>query len=228
MMKKLSLLSICLLALTLAAGAAWAQMGGGQGMMGGPGQMQPPPRPQPPQANRPGYGYGGYGMMGPGMMGGGYGGYGYGPGMMMGGGYGMMGSGMMGMMMGHMMGGGYGGYGMMGPGMMMGSGYGGMMGMGGMLPYLNLSPQQWGQVRALASSRLDKMADLRAKLFQQRLELYNLISPGKVDPAKVKKLFAKMAELKAELFLTGLGYLQQVKKMLTPEQKKQLQGWGYR
>ncbi|MCB2191382.1 MAG: periplasmic heavy metal sensor [Deltaproteobacteria bacterium] len=203
-------------------------MGGGYGYgrgygMRGPGMMM-------------GGGHGpGMGMMGPGMMGGGMGMMGPG---MMGGGMGMMGPGMMGMMMRHMMGG---GYGMMGPGMMMGGyghgmgmmggGYGmmgGMMNMGRMLPYLNLSPDQWEKVRALAYKRLDKMAGVRSQLLQQRLALLNLLSQPEVDADKVKQIFTKMAELKAELFLASLDYLQQVKKVLTPEQKKLLKGWGLR
>ncbi|MCF8042373.1 MAG: Spy/CpxP family protein refolding chaperone [Desulfarculaceae bacterium] len=224
MSRKFLMVCMVALSLVLAAGMAFAQMGNR-------GMMQPNQMPQQGQPQQPGYG--------PGMMGPGYGG-GYGPGMMMGGGgygggMGMMGmggygggfgggmgsgGGMMGMMMGHMMGGGFGGgMGMMG---------GGMMGMGRMLPYLNLSPQQWEKVRGLAYQRLEKMAQLRSKLFQQRLELLNLAGQGKVDAAKVKKLFVQQAELKADLFLAGLDYLQQVEKVLTPEQKKQLKGWGLR
>ena len=231
MSRKLLMVCMVALSLVLAAGMAFAQMGG-QGMMRQPYQQQQQGQPQ-----QPGYGPG---MMGPGY-GGGYGG-GYGPGMMMGGGGygggmgmggygggfgGGMGSGggMMGMMMGHMMGGGFGG----GMGMMGMGGYGGgMMGMGRMLPYLNLSPQQWEKVRGLAYQRLEKMAQVRGKLFQQRLELLNLAGQGRVDAAKVKKLFVQQAELKADLFLAGLDYLQQVEKVLTPEQKKQLKGWGLR
>lgn len=195
MSKKLLMVCMVALSLILAAGMAWAQMGG-QGMMRQPYQTQQQGQPQ-----QPGYGPG----YGPGMMGPGYGG-GYGPGMMMGGG-------------------GYGG----GMGMMDMGGYGGgMMGMGRMLPYLNLSPQQWEKVRGLAYQRLEKMAQLRSKLFQQRLELLNLAGQGKVDAAKVKKLFTQQAELKAELFLAGIDYLEQVEKLLTPEQKKQLKGWGLR
>jgi Spy/CpxP family protein refolding chaperone len=200
MRRKLWFVFICLMALTLAAGVAWAQMGGGRGMMMQPGQMQQQSQSQ--TGSGPGYAYG------PGMMG--MGGRG--------GGMGMMGAGMMRMMMSHMMGGGGG---------MMSMG-GGMMGMGRMLPYLNLSPQQWDKVRALAYKRLEKMAGLRAKLFQKRLEMANLTSQKSIDPAKVKKLFAKQAELKAEMFLAGWDYLQQVEKILTPEQKKQLQERGYR
>ncbi|MCB2190669.1 MAG: periplasmic heavy metal sensor [Deltaproteobacteria bacterium] len=216
--------------------------GPGYGMMG-PGYG--------PGYGMMGRGYGPGMMMGGGMGSGGgkmLGGYGYGPGMMgmggygmmgpgmMGGGMGMMGPGMMGMMMRHMMGG---GYGMMGPGMMMGGyghgmgmmggGYGmmgGMMNMGRMLPYLNLSPDQWEKVRALAYKRLDKMAGVRSQLLQQRLAMLNLLNQPEVDADKVKQLFAKTAELKAELFLASLDYLQQVKKVLTSEQKKMLKGWG--
>ncbi|MBV1739100.1 MAG: hypothetical protein KMY53_13100 [Desulfarculus sp.] len=107
MSKKLLMVCMVALSLILAAGMAWAQMGG-QGMMRQPYQTQQQGQPQ-----QPGYGPG----YGPGMMGPGYGG-GYGPGMMMGGGGYGGGMGMMGM-------GGYGG----GFGGGMGGG-GGMMGMG--------------------------------------------------------------------------------------------------
>ena len=81
-------------------------------------------------------------------------------------------------------------------------------------------------MRALAYKRLEKMAGLRAKLFQTRLELANLTGQKSIDAAKVKKLFAKQAELKAEMFLLGWDYLQQLKKVLTPEQQKKLGSLG--
>lgn len=138
------------------------------------------------------------------------------------------GQGMMGQGYGHgmMIGEVYGGYGMMG--MMMGHMKGGCMSMGGMLPYLNLSPEQWEKVRALAYQRLQKMAPLKNKLFQQRLELMKLVNQGKVDVDKVKNLFIQQAELNADIFLAGLEYLQQVKEILTPRQKSRLQKRGIR
>jgi Spy/CpxP family protein refolding chaperone len=161
-----------------------------------------------------GFGYG-PGMMGGGMMGGG----------MMGGG--MMGGGMMGMMMGHMMGGGMGGMGgglgFMGPGMMMGGGYG----MGWALNYLDLTPQQRDKISKLAYQRLEVLNQLRAKMGTQRIEMLYLLRKEKVDPAKVKAAFAKMAELKADMFLAGVKYLQEVKALLTKEQVQKLERWRY-
>ncbi|MEW5913540.1 MAG: periplasmic heavy metal sensor [Thermodesulfobacteriota bacterium] len=175
-----------------------------------------------------GYGYGPGMMMGggygPGMMGGGYGpgmmGGGYGPGMM-GGGYGpgMMGGGMMGMMMGHMMGG---GPGFMGRGMMMGG-----QGLGWRLNYLDLTPQQRDKISKLAYKHLEALNQLRAKLGTQRIDLLYLLRDEKVDPAKVKAAFAKVADLRAEMFLAGVKYLQEVKALLTKEQLKKLEGWRY-
>ncbi len=223
MSKKPLVMLVCLLSLILSAGLAGAQMSGGRGMMMQPGQMQqaaPLPAPAAPGASyAPGMmGMGGAGgMMGGGMMGmGGAGGM-MGGGMMgMGGAGGMMGGGMMGMMMSHMMGGG-----MMGMG-----GAGGMMNLARLLPSLDLSPSQWDKVRALAYSRLEKMAALRAKLFQNQLEMANLSARASIDPAKVKKVFAQQAQLKADMFLVSWDYLQQLKKVLTPEQLKKLQGPG--
>ncbi len=207
MPKSLMSIAVCLLTLIITAGLAGAQMGGGRGMMMQPGQMQQPaPQPVPPAP-------GSSAAYGPGMMGMG----GAGGGMMgMGG---MMGGGMMRMMMSHMMGGGM-------TGGMMGMGGAGMMNLGRMLPSLDLSAQQWDKVRTLAYSRLEKMAALRAKLFQKQLELANLAGQKNLDGAKVKKLFAQQAELKAEMFLLGWDYLQQLKKVLTPAQQKKLQAQG--
>ncbi len=163
------------------------------------------------------------GMMGGGMMGGSGGGMGMMGGGMMGGsggGMGMMGGGMMRMMMSHMMGGPGGMGGMMNSGM--------MARMSAMLGRLNLSPQQWNKVRKLARDRLEKMVDLQARQAKLQIELSSLRWNQKVDPKRVKKLFADRAKLQADMFLAGLDYLRGLKGILTPEQAKMLEGWNLR
>lgn len=143
----------------------------------------------------------------------------------------MMDQGMMRMMMSHMMGG-PGGMGKMmgrmGSGMK-GCGYGpgGMAHMVRMMENLNLTSEQWDQVRALARERLDKMVDLWAQRMKLQIELAGLRWDKEIDPQQVKALFVKKAETKAEMFLAGLAYQRALKEILTPEQLKKLEAQGF-
>jgi len=159
----------------------------------------------------------GPGMTGPDMMGN----------SMMG--TGMMGSGMMRMMMTHMMGG-PGGVGKMMGGMGGMDGRGGpdsMARMGHMLERLDLTPEQWNQVRTVARERLEKMVDLWAQWMKPQIQLDSLRWDESVDAARVKDLFARRAEAQAEMFLAGLDYLQELKTILGPEQRARLEGMGF-
>ncbi len=181
------------------AGSGPKMMGmmGGQGMMGDRGMMS--------------------GMMGSDMMGGG-----------------MMGGGMMRVMMSHMMGG-SGGMGMMmgrmtgKMGGMMGpkAGADGMMQMAGMLESLDLTPEQWDKVRTLARERLEKLADMWAQRMKVRIELASLRWEKETDLARIKALFVQDAEAKADMFMAGMTYLRDLKAMLTPEQRKELESRGF-
>ena len=95
-----------------------------------------------------------------------------------------------------------------------------------MLENLNLGPEQWNQVRGLAQERLEKMADLWAERMKLRIKLAGLRWDTEIDHQKVKELFIKKAEAKAEMFLTGLDYLREVKGVLTQEQLKKLEDQG--
>jgi hypothetical protein len=163
---------------------------------------------------------------GPGMMG-------MGPGMMgmdrgmMGMDRGMMGQGMMQMMMSHMMGG-PGGMGkMMGQ---MGAGMegrpGGLRGMARMLEDLELTPEQWDQVRVLAGERIEKMADLWAQRVKLQIELAGLRWDKEVNRQQIKEVFVKKAEADADMFLTGLDYIRKLKSVLNPEQLQKMEARG--
>ena len=145
-------------------------------------------------------------------------------------GQGMMDKGMMPMMMSHMMGG-PGGMGkmmgQMGAGMKgRDSGSRGMAQMARMLEGLNLTPEQWDQVRGLAQERLEKMVDLWAQRMKLQIELAGLRWDKEIDSQKVKDLFVKKAEANAEMFLTSLEYLRKLKSVLTQEQLKKLEAHG--
>lgn len=143
---------------------------------------------------------------------------------------GMMGHGMMKMMMAHMMGGPGGkasmmastGFGMMGRK----GGPQGMAQMAGMLDKINLTPEQWDQVHKLARERLEKMVDLRARQMKLQIELAGMRWDDPVEPQKVKELFARRAEVKAELFLAALDYLRSLKGILTQDQVRKLEAQG--
>lgn len=144
---------------------------------------------------------------------------------------GMMDKGMMRMMMAHMTSG-PGGMGKMmgrmGSGMKgRGSGPGGMTHMARMLENLDLTPEQWDQVRSLARKRLDKMADLWVQRMKLRIELASLRWDKEVDAQQVKTLFVKKAEAKAEMFLAGLSYMRELKGLLNPEQLKKFESQGF-
>jgi len=136
----------------------------------------------------------------------------------------------MSMMMSHMMGGPGGMRNFMGP---MGSRHGrghhrGLAQMARALNSLNLTSKQWDQVHALARKQMEKMVDLWAQRMKLRIDLAGLRWDKEIDPQKVKELFAKKGEVKAEMFLTGLEYWRELAKILTPEQLKELEAFrGY-
>ena len=175
------------------------------------------------QPNR-GYGYG-YGY-GPGMMrgygAGGWGGYGsqmmrgYGPGMMWGGGYGRGGYGYG---PGMMMGGGY------GPGMMMGGGYGpGMMrGYGWGASRLNLTDKQRQSLEEIRAKSAPKLWPLFGQMQEERFTLMRLLSSSNPDRKAVDEAYAKLSKTGKQLLDLRLENRQAALKVLTAEQRKQLE-----
>ena len=144
---------------------------------------------------------------------------------------GMMDQGIMRMMMSHMMGG------PGGMGKMMGQKGSGMKGRDGgsrdmaqmarLLEGLNLTPEQWDQVRGLARERLEKMVDLWAQRMKLQIELAGLRWDKEINPQQIKEGFVKEAEAKAEMFLAGLEYLSGLKRILSQEQLKKLEAQGF-
>jgi len=165
---------------------------------------------------------------GPGMMGM----VGRGPGQ--GGGQGMTGGmdrGMMHIMMSHMMGG------TGGMGRMMGAGEDGMPdplgGKGGMgrmarvLDDLELTSDQWRQVRELARERSMRMVDLWAQRAKLQIEMAGMRADQEVDAGRIKSQFVKIAEIRADEFVAGLEYLRSVREVLTAEQRDKLAALGF-
>jgi hypothetical protein len=135
-------------------------------------------------------------------------GYGMGPGMM-----GHMGSGMMGPgMMGHM-----------GPGMMAGLGMGGLK---GLCKRLELTEEQEKKVRAMATKRAEKMADLWAQRMKLQWKLASLGWGEEIDPQQVREVFAEMAKVQAEAYLAGQEFRRGLEDLLTEKQAEKMGAKG--
>jgi Spy/CpxP family protein refolding chaperone len=109
---------------------------------------------------------------------------------------------------------------------MMGSG--GMMGMGDMLGHhmarltqqLALTDQQQAQVRTLLRNHAKETIRLRAEIGVLALDVRQLLDTDPVDLPKVKQLLQDMAMKEANLRFAHVTLMQEVNKLLTPEQQK--------
>jgi Spy/CpxP family protein refolding chaperone len=144
-------------------------------------------------------------MMGPGMMGG----------------MGMMGSGM-----------GMGGMGMMGPGMgdmgMMGHGdTGAMMHRHWMhaLASLDLSDQQQKQIDQIRFKVRKDHWQTQGKMIDAQAQMRDAWASDTPDPKKVGAAFEAMAKLKREIIETDVAALNQIRQLLTDEQREKLKHW---
>jgi Spy/CpxP family protein refolding chaperone len=106
----------------------------------------------------------------------------------------------------------------------------GMMGHGGMMlkrhlewlsQQLKLSDEQRAQVQTLLRSHAKDVIRLRAEIDTMTLDLPALLEANPVDLAKVKQLFQAIAAKEADLRLAHVTAMQDIRKLLTPEQQKQ-------
>ncbi len=145
------------------------------------------------------------------------GGAGMGPGMMGGCDPGMMEPGMgMGM-----------GPGMMGGGMMGGAGPGGgMMGGGGSgfgpLAALDLSDDQQRKVNSIRDNLRKHHWNLVGQIQDQQAALRDLYAADQADPKKIGEAYGKIGNLQREMAESHAKALNEVRGILTPEQRKQL------
>lgn len=125
---------------------------------------------------------------------------------------GMQGAGMHGRMGMH-----GGGMGMHGGGMGM---HGGGMGM--MMQRLDLDEQQRTELQELRSehrrARFERMADM----LDLRDEMHAAMAADRPDPATVRDLHGRMADLRGEMLADGIGMRNAMQDLLTEEQREQL------
>jgi len=106
----------------------------------------------------------------------------------------------------------------------------GMMGHEGMMlqqhvewlsQQLKLSDEQRTQVQTLLRNHAKDIIRLRAEVDTMALDVPPLLEANPVDLAKVKQLFQAIAAKEADLRLAHVTAMQDIRKLLTPEQQKQ-------
>jgi len=106
----------------------------------------------------------------------------------------------------------------------------GMIGHGGMMLHqhvewlsqqLKFSDEQRTQVQTLLHSHAKDVIRLRAEIDTMTLDVPPLLEANPVDLAKVKQLFQAIAAKEADLRLAHVTAMQDIRKLLTPEQQKQ-------
>ena len=106
----------------------------------------------------------------------------------------------------------------------------GMMGHGGMMlqqhlewlsQQLKLNDEQRAQVQTLLRNHAKEIIRLRAEIDTMALDVPPLLEAHPVDLAKVKQLFQAIAAKEADLRLAHVTAMQDIRKLLNPEQQKQ-------
>ena len=123
------------------------------------------------------------------------------------------------------------GPGMMGRGMM--RGHGGMRGhmqrkMARLTGQLDLSEEQQSKVHALLRAHAKEGIRLKADIDTASIDLQQLLDAQPVDMAKVKTALQTIAGKEADLRVTHISAMQDIRELLTPEQQKQFRAvWGH-
>jgi len=86
---------------------------------------------------------------------------------------------------------------------------------------LTLTDEQRAKVRPILYNHAKEMIRLQAELATLRLDVPPLLEAEPVDLAKVKQQFLAMATKEADLHLAHVTAMQEIRKVLTPEQQQQ-------
>lgn len=88
---------------------------------------------------------------------------------------------------------------------------------------LNLTPEQQAAIKQNRSENFDQAGNLHKRLREVRKQLKDELDKADTDIAKVKGLTAQLKELEAQMIDSRVSRIVEMKKILTPEQYKQLQ-----
>src|ERR1700758_620347 len=86
---------------------------------------------------------------------------------------------------------------------------------------LKLSDEQRTQVQSLLRNHTKEVIRRRAEIDTMALDLPPLLEANPVDLAKVKQLFQAIAAKEADVRLAHVTAMQDIRKLLNPEQQKQ-------
>jgi Spy/CpxP family protein refolding chaperone len=86
---------------------------------------------------------------------------------------------------------------------------------------LKLTDQQRAQVRTILYTQAKEMIRLQAELATLRLDVPPLLEAEPVDLTKVKQQFQAIGAKEADLHLAHITAMQEIRKVLTPEQQQQ-------
>jgi Spy/CpxP family protein refolding chaperone len=86
---------------------------------------------------------------------------------------------------------------------------------------LNLSDVQRAQVQTLLHTHARDAIRLRAEIDTMALDVPPLLETDPVDLAKVKQLIQSIAAKRADLQMARITLIQDIRKLLTPEQQQQ-------
>ena len=86
---------------------------------------------------------------------------------------------------------------------------------------LELTDEQQAQIRALLRNHAKEAIRLRADIGVLAVDVRQLLDTDPVDLPKVKQLFQSMAVKEADLRVAHITLMQEINKLLTPDQQKQ-------
>jgi Spy/CpxP family protein refolding chaperone len=86
---------------------------------------------------------------------------------------------------------------------------------------LKLTDEQRTQVRTIMRTHAKEMIRLQAEMATLRLDVPPLLEADAVDLAKVKQQFLTIATKEVDLHLAHVTAMQEIRKVLTPEQQQQ-------
>ncbi len=91
-----------------------------------------------------------------------------------------------------------------------------------MLASLGLDDKQTESIRAIRSKVKKDMVKKRAELEIARIDLRDLLAKDQVDMSAVETMVKKMSGLQTEIRIARIKSMQEIKAVLTPEQRKKL------
>ena len=89
-----------------------------------------------------------------------------------------------------------------------------------MIKKLDLNEKQTKQVRAIVDQSRDKFRDIKDDMRDNRRELFDMVSNGKVNKSKARKLADAQGKHMADMIMLRISTKADIYQVLTPEQRE--------